>query len=275
MEQKINDFWIFCHERELIRQKKDGGMTAPWTRDPILQKHKFTNIDRAHDRGTRLLWKLCRTLCQHDMVHAVVIYRMSGSLNTHIDLMQANEFGKWYEQLGECDVLFNMTAYQALWPKGKGNGIKFLLNDCKPIVDEYYQIIQTFKHATIIAAADALCDILVKHGYKRMSFQATEISKDISCLNDTWIDPDSVCHLGGGAIKGLKYIFGTANRKNIDILMADKKNIYNYSALEHGLCEYSKYMDYKLGIRKPHNKLYQYNKFDDLFTEESFSSKPV
>lgn len=43
----------YMKERETIRLKKEAGEPWPWTGDEILQRYKFTNIKRAHDRTTR------------------------------------------------------------------------------------------------------------------------------------------------------------------------------------------------------------------------------
>lgn len=43
-------FIDFIVEREAIRLKREKGMPAPWTDDPILQMYRFTNIRRKHDR---------------------------------------------------------------------------------------------------------------------------------------------------------------------------------------------------------------------------------
>jgi hypothetical protein len=43
-------YLYFVHEREAIRLKREAGLPAPWTNDPVLQKYKFTNIRRRDDR---------------------------------------------------------------------------------------------------------------------------------------------------------------------------------------------------------------------------------
>jgi len=50
---RTQDFYAFIVERETIRLKKEAGEPWPWTEDPILQKYKFTNVRREHDRTTR------------------------------------------------------------------------------------------------------------------------------------------------------------------------------------------------------------------------------
>lgn len=43
----------YLNERERIRQRKEQGLSPPYTDDPILQRYKFTNVLRIHDRTTR------------------------------------------------------------------------------------------------------------------------------------------------------------------------------------------------------------------------------
>lgn len=50
-------FWRFAHERQRIFFKRIMGAEAPWTTDPILQAHKFTNAYRASDRVSQFLIK--------------------------------------------------------------------------------------------------------------------------------------------------------------------------------------------------------------------------
>ena len=43
----------FIWEREAIRLARENGHSAPWTKDPVLAKYKFTNIRRSDDRGSK------------------------------------------------------------------------------------------------------------------------------------------------------------------------------------------------------------------------------
>lgn len=43
----------FVWEREAIRLARENGHPAPWTSDPVLRRHKFTNIRRRDDRVSR------------------------------------------------------------------------------------------------------------------------------------------------------------------------------------------------------------------------------
>ncbi|MFH1604428.1 MAG: nucleotide kinase domain-containing protein [Pseudomonadota bacterium] len=45
-------FWYWINERHSIYLKRARGEPKPWTDDPILRDHKFTNVFRQLDRGT-------------------------------------------------------------------------------------------------------------------------------------------------------------------------------------------------------------------------------
>ena len=50
-----NSYWWFAAERQEIFFRKLEGLDSPWTADPILRRHKFTNAYRASDRVSQYL----------------------------------------------------------------------------------------------------------------------------------------------------------------------------------------------------------------------------
>jgi len=50
-------YWKFAAERQAIFFRRFQGEAHPWTQDPILEKHKFTNAYRASDRVSQYLIK--------------------------------------------------------------------------------------------------------------------------------------------------------------------------------------------------------------------------
>lgn len=50
-------YWKFAAERQAIFFRRFSGSLPPWTKDPILQAHKFTNCYRASDRVSQYLIK--------------------------------------------------------------------------------------------------------------------------------------------------------------------------------------------------------------------------
>lgn len=253
----ITEFWDFCEERESIRIKKEQGLPRPWTTDNILDRHKFTNINRQHDRGTVLLNNTINGMEDFEKIFAIIVYRFSGSLNNLLTVFSDNDSGLWSHELKHQTKLVNTTAYQANWGKGTGKGLQFVHTTAEVIAQKIYNVLPT-QQWTIDELAQKICDFCNEEGYPRMYFQATESSKDLAEHFD-FVDVNSVCNLGPGAIKGIKHVLpGIKKNDAMKQLLEHDRNTsnYNYAILEHALCEYSKWKDYKDGTRKPTNKIY-------------------
>lgn len=48
-------YWKFAAKRQELFHSRRTGVAPPWTKDPILRKHKFTNVYRASDRTSQYL----------------------------------------------------------------------------------------------------------------------------------------------------------------------------------------------------------------------------
>jgi hypothetical protein len=48
-------FWRFAAERQRVFHRRAAGSPQPWTADPVLGRHKFTNVYRAADRVSQYL----------------------------------------------------------------------------------------------------------------------------------------------------------------------------------------------------------------------------
>ncbi len=48
-------YWRFAAERQAVFHRRAAGESSPWTEDPILMRHKFTNVYRAADRVSQYL----------------------------------------------------------------------------------------------------------------------------------------------------------------------------------------------------------------------------
>ena len=51
----FDTYWRFASERQRIYEQRIAGVAGPWTADPILQDHRFTNPYRAADRVSQYL----------------------------------------------------------------------------------------------------------------------------------------------------------------------------------------------------------------------------
>jgi len=255
MQNDLKQFLWFCNERESIRIKKETGVCPPWTDDDILHKHKFTNIDRRNDKGTKLLYSLCNLRSNEEKLAASMIYRFTGSNNNQIQMMSKHPFAEWFDNIKLVMPIFNMKAYQAGWPAGRGSGIQFMTKDVHTLYKESLNMLQNNKYLSITNAAARIAKITKNMGYKAMHFQSTETAKDLSDLTP-WVDPHSECRMGPGAKKGLKMLKQKFNR----IMEAMPTKWAQPQIVEHALCEYSKWVEFKLGLRSARSKPYNHTK---------------
>lgn len=125
-------YWRFAVERQEIFFRRFEGLTTPWTDDPILSHHKFTNAYRASDRTSQYLIR--EVIYQGDQMPEEVVFRV-------LLFKVFNKIGTWEllkSELGEiayADYSFDQydtvlmdaindkkTIYSAAYimPSGKG-----------------------------------------------------------------------------------------------------------------------------------------------------------
>src|SRR5450755_3995359 len=51
----FDTYWRFAAARQHIYEARQAGRPGPWTADPILMQHRFTNCYRAADRVSQFL----------------------------------------------------------------------------------------------------------------------------------------------------------------------------------------------------------------------------
>jgi hypothetical protein len=72
---RLDEFVRFVNERWAIHERRLAGEPAPWTKDPILQKYRFTNVMREHDRVT--IWIHKNWLQPHSTDYDTVVFAMA------------------------------------------------------------------------------------------------------------------------------------------------------------------------------------------------------
>ena len=99
---RLETFWWFVTERQRVWYRRIVlGDTPPWTDDPILRDHRFTNVYRRLDPGTQYAIQsiLARDAPARDRAFNVLIYRLLGRAETHasvgfqrLDTFDVDEF---------------------------------------------------------------------------------------------------------------------------------------------------------------------------------------
>lgn len=103
------DFWRFVDEREAIRVRRADGMGWPWTTDPVLRTHHFTNVRRADDPGTVFIVEVLRGIEHHgsprwDLLLTAYLYRGLNRPSTFeaYGLPWPEDLEVWFELLHEA-----------------------------------------------------------------------------------------------------------------------------------------------------------------------------
>lgn len=81
--QGIKQLVKYMMEREAIRLRREEGKKFPWTRDKILQKYRFTNVRRVHDRTTRAFATIYNEYSEAGpavMLMNAAIFRLHGTI---------------------------------------------------------------------------------------------------------------------------------------------------------------------------------------------------
>lgn len=81
----FDTYWRFATERQEIFFRRLRGGSAPWTSDPVLREHKFTNAYRASDRVSQyLIQKVIyrRELPLRDAVLRVLLFKIFNKIET-------------------------------------------------------------------------------------------------------------------------------------------------------------------------------------------------
>ena len=103
----IDTLFRWMTERHAIHQRRLAGQPWPWTDDPILRQHNFTNVFRIYDRVTQYV--ICNVIGKgdqdfHETCFRVILFRCFNRISTW-ELLLAH-FGEltWRE--------FNLSAYE-------------------------------------------------------------------------------------------------------------------------------------------------------------------
>jgi hypothetical protein len=77
----FDSYWRFAAERQAIFFRQIERQSAPWTDDPILARHRFTNAYRAADRVSQYLIRDViygdgRSVAPHEQLFRVLLFKL-------------------------------------------------------------------------------------------------------------------------------------------------------------------------------------------------------
>ena len=266
--QKLLIYWII--ERNKIRQSKDCGNPAPWSKDPIFQATYFTNVNREEDKVTKWIrtnWtyptfkddfeEICSSYESYTL--AIMAARLFNLPSTLAEIRQPidGEEDLWLDNLG--DVLYHLKEKgQTIW-----NGAYIVSTNGKKISKAEYCVGLLRKakpqlsNMRFTSLAETHKQLMKVEGLA--SFLAAQIVADLKNTADhplyeaeDWWDFSAY---GPGSLRGLSWFWGNKiTPATYDSAIQDAMGILQWELpeqilsilcmqnLQNCFCEFDKYM---------------------------------
>ena len=269
------ELYNFMRERHRIYLRKTAGAPKPWTKDPILQKYKFTNVFRELDKTTVWLREHVRNpyIDHPDMWFMVAMFRQSGWIPTFEELMAAKLHLKWDPVKARKIMLARQERGETLYtgaymlnahgrgPEDPADKAFFTTHLVLNPLWEQRKELRKKMHGTLQEAYDAF---LPTHGWG--PFTSYQVVLDL--LNSPgWLDKatdkHTWCVTGPGARRGLNRLMGrdvkasTPRAQELEEILQVTKIIaarwpeISVHETEFQLCEWDKAERARLGEGRP------------------------
>ena len=273
----------FIWEREAIRLARENGHRAPWTKDPVLAKYKFTNICRCDDRVS--VWVIDKLITpnleREDLWFTLLIARLINwppTLQVLIDKrvlpctpadFDAEMFEHTLERIKNDGKKVYSGAYM-LYPtkmEPGGNKSKAVAKYIIGSAVENADSVQGSLWGTGEPSIERFVGELSKC-FGISTFVAGQVAADLTYAPghlDQASDLYSFAPIGPGSSRGLNYLLGKApfatwKQKEFN---AELSNVFSHIVqhleisdmtlhdVQNCMCEYSKYCRAVLGEGKP------------------------
>lgn len=278
MPRKLTDapeelFWYFISERHAVYINRMHEFPKPWTKDPILQTYKFTNVFRQLDRGT--VWLTDNFIKPHendphDLILAnVAWYRMFNWTGTgellgwRTSWPKAALTKKLVRAQKRGDQVF--TGAHIVWGEPGLSKIDGVMKACTAVWQRRNLLARLARfHRSLEVTFEHLREIRGLGG-----FTAYEIVSDLRwtpLLQDAR-DVNTWANVGPGALRGLRRLNPEMRTRDglnamIDLLWrgTDPKvrgahvPRLELRDIEHSLCEFDKFCRVKFGEGRPRSK---------------------
>ena len=271
--EQVNRFFAWINERHAIYLRKKEGRPWPWTKDPILQTYKFTNVFRELDTETILLRENWREpYADHPHLwFAIAAYRAIGLYSTMRVLGFPNNPVRWLPRVSQTLQRWSIErrrvftgAYIICFgvvPPGKSYIADVLL---KGLWDARRTLEPRLREGSIQGAFDALRE---HRGWG--PFMAYEVVTDLRhtrYLNKA-TDIMTWANIGPGSRRGINRILRQPVKATLstttglsvmqELLARSDAETHSYVPaleirdIEHSLCEFDKYERARTGMGRP------------------------
>jgi hypothetical protein len=273
----------FIWEREAIRIARENGHSAPWTKDPVLAKYKFTNIHRSDDRVSQ--WVIDKFIepaaanGDEDLWFTLLIARLinwpptlqalinKGVIPCKPENFDADMFEHTLERLKNDGKKVYSGAYM-LYPTKMEPGGNKSKAVAKYIIGSAIENADNIRAALWVNENGMSIEKFVAELSKCFgisTFIAGQVAADLTYTGMDVEDLFTYAPIGPGSSRGLNYLLGRApfatwKQKEFN---AELSNIFSH-IIEHleivdmtlhdvqnCMCEFSKYCRAVLGEGKP------------------------
>lgn len=211
------EFWAFVDERERIRARRAISQPWPWTSDPVLRDHHFTNVRRSDDPGTRRMVTLLRALSdagspREDLLLTTYCYRLLNRPATteRHGLPHPSKEGLdgWFRDLDaarEAGESLGSQWHQTFYDRFKKHAYSFLYD--VELSDQVWQA----------EDGQEAVRILVDHGYGLGPFFGIQVVADLAEAQvGTAFGRDTMMPVSAGSRIGLQILDGVMDPELLD-----------------------------------------------------------
>lgn len=271
----------FVWEREVVRIIKSRGAERPWTKDPVIEKYKFTNIRRRDDRVSRWiidnvivpneqrqdLWfilLITRLInwpptLQH-LIEKDILFRSAGDFNP----VQFSDAVESFKAIGGKVYSGAYMVYPTKMDPGGVKSLAIARHIILPALDIGYEI----DH--VLFTDEPKIEDFVRElsgSFGISTFMAGQVAADLTYCPQLGeaVDLYTYAPIGPGSSRGLNYLLNRApnagwttetfNRELIKIREQIIKQVgitdLTLHDVQNIMCEYSKYCRTVLGEGKP------------------------
>jgi hypothetical protein len=276
-KSSVDGLWKYMQEREKIRINRAHGKAWPWTQDKILQAYKFTNVQREHDKTSKVFKEVYEAF-RHSYTPNVLLYncgvaRYFGTAEFYASVGWQSDYNpkalvdkardRMYAQKPVFTRAYVITNGGLSMPKEE----YVVTRPLKALWEHAAEIVDTIDKTKTWEAGYRILHTL--EGFGGTGFMCKEVLMDYIQFieGDDLMDWQTFTPVGPGALRGLERIARGKVRDPgaaiFDIYLHLRKSwtafhplarALSCSDIQFCLCEYDKYERTRLGEGKPKNK---------------------
>lgn len=213
-------YWWFAAERQAIYLARLRNEPPPWTGDPVLHQHRFTNVFRAADRVSQFLiaevqrGPAAAGLAAEDLVFRTLLFKIFNREDTWRRLEQAvgaiqwstYDFDRYREALDEAAAAGPVYSAAYVMPPPRRGEVRKYANHLRLV--EHMMCSDIARKVLTANSLEDIYDALL--GYQGIgAFLAFQYTIDLNYLELLPFDEDDFVVPGPGARDGIRKCFGS------------------------------------------------------------------